>query len=88
MDLAESVVRREADGTYKRMGLTYDQLLEPMLIWSMGDDPFAFKQLTADEILKREQGFVDGLARRSIDEPESMFEYEMLRRRTPPTSPS
>ena len=88
VDLAESVVRSEADGTYKRMVLTYDQLLEPMLVWSMGDDPFAFKQLTADEITNREQGFVDGLARRSTDEPESMFEYEMLRRRTPPTSPS
>lgn len=53
VDLAESVVRSEADGTYKRMVLTYDQLLEPMLVWSMGDDPFAFKQLTADEITKR-----------------------------------
>jgi hypothetical protein len=54
----------------------------------MGDDPFAFKQLSADEIAKREQGFVGSLARRSADEPESMFEYEMLHRRTPPTSPS
>jgi hypothetical protein len=70
------------------MVLTYDQLLEPMLVWSMGNDPFAFKQLTADEIARREQGFVDSLAGRSADEPESMFEYEMLHRRTRSTSPS
>ncbi|WP_338538888.1 hypothetical protein N5P18_05025 [Janibacter terrae] len=87
MDLAQSVVRNEVDGTYMRMALTYDQLLEPRLAWSIGGDPFAFKQLTSGEIAKRERDFVDGLARRSTDEAESMFEYEMLNRHTPPTSP-
>jgi len=88
VNLTQSVVRSEVDGTYIRMVLTYDQLLEPMLVCLMGADPFAFNQLTADEITKREQGFVNGLARRSTDEPESMFDYEMLRPHTPPTSPS
>lgn len=86
VDLTPSVVRSEEDGSYKRMVLTYDQLLEPMLIWAMGADPFAFKKLTREEISKRELAFVDGLARRSIDEPESMFEYEMLRKSTPPAN--
>lgn len=86
VDLAPSVVRHEADGTYKRIVLTYDQLLEPMLIWSMGSDPFALNPLSAEDIAKREQSFVEGLARRSDDEPESMFEYDMLHKHMPPKS--
>lgn len=86
--MARSVVRNEVDGTYRRMVLTYDQLLEPMLIWGMGADPFAFNQLTSDEIAKREQNFVDRLVQLSTDEPESMLEYEMLRPRTRPTPPT
>lgn len=88
VDMARSVVRNEVDGTYRRMVLTYDQLLEPMLIWGMGADPFAFNQLTSDEIAKREQNFVDRLVQLSTDEPESMLEYEMLRPRTRPTPPT
>jgi hypothetical protein len=86
VDLGPSVLRNEADGTYKRMVLTYDQLLKPMLIWSMGSDPFALTVLSPEDIEKREQSFVESLARRSDDEPASMFEYEMLRKRTPPAS--
>lgn len=81
--LAASVLRHDADETYKRMVLTYDHLLEPMLVWSMGSDPFALDPLSADDIAKREQSFAEGIARRSDDEPESMFEYEMLHRHTP-----
>lgn len=82
-DLTQLVLRHEADGTYKRMVLTYDRLLEPIPLWSMGDDPFALTPLSADAIAKREQSFVEGLASRSSDEPGSMFEYEMLHRHKP-----
>lgn len=86
VDLAPSVVRAEADGTYKRMVLTYDQLLEPMLTWSMGADPFALNPLSAEDIGKRENAFVDGLASRSENEHESTFEYDLLYKHTPPKS--
>lgn len=86
VDLGPSVLRNEADGTYKRIVLTYDQLLEPMLVWSMGSDPFALNALSREDIAKREQSFVETLASRSEEEPASMFEYEMLRKRTPPES--
>jgi len=86
--LATLVLRHETDGTYKRMVLTYDRLLDPIPVWAMGADPFVLDPLSADDIAKREQSFVDGLARRSDDEPESMFEYDMLHKHTPPTSSS
>ena len=74
------MLRHEVDGTYKRIVLIYDHLLDPRLIWAMGDDPFELAALTPDEIAEREQSFVDGLARRADDQPRSMFEYGMLHR--------
>lgn len=84
-ELLPLILRHEADGTYKRIVLTYDRILEPMLVWSMGRDPFALTALTEDEIVERERSFVDGLVRRSDDESNSMFEYEMLNKHRPAT---
>lgn len=80
----EASVDRNADGSYKRMALTYDQLLKPRLSWAMGSDPFRFSALSLEEVETREKEFVDRLARGSTDEAESMFEYEMLRPYVPP----
>jgi hypothetical protein len=86
-DLTSLVLRHEVDGTYKRIVLTYDHLLDPRLIWAMGDDPFVLAALTPDEIAERERSFVDGLASRADDQPRSMFEYGMLHRHKPASEP-
>lgn len=88
VDLESLVLRHETDGTYARIALTYDQLLEPLLFWSMGADPFALRTLTPEDIADRERAFVRNLADRSDGEPSSMFEYDMLRRRTSPEATS
>lgn len=85
-DLGLLVARHDRDGTYKRMVLTYDRLLDPNPIWALGDDPFALTIMSADEIANRERGFVDSLATRSTDVHDSMFEYEMLNRHVTTTS--
>jgi len=50
----ESLASRNADGTHKRMVLTYDQLLDTTLVWNWGSDPFAWKVLTPVEIEERQ----------------------------------
>lgn len=47
------------DGSYKRIFLTYDQLLDPSPHWVMQSDPFQEKILTDEEISDREARFVD-----------------------------
>ena len=86
-DLTPFVLRHEVDGTYKRVVLTYDHLLNPRLIWAMGDDPFELVALTPDGISEREKSFVDGLVRLADDQPGSMFEYEMLHPAKPSSEP-
>lgn len=76
-DLTQLVVRHE-DGPYKRMVLTFDRLLDPAPYWSMGHDPFGLKPLTADDIVKREKSFVEGLLRKASDGASSALEYDLL----------
>ena len=49
---------RGSDGSHLRMTLSYDAILTPHAIWSIGNDPFEWKPLTADEIQKRQSDFV------------------------------
>jgi hypothetical protein len=54
------------DGTYRRMLLTYDALLEPFAMWALGSDPFAWHALTAEEVSERESKFVLALADQAL----------------------
>ncbi|KFI82963.1 hypothetical protein A9A89_0936 [Bifidobacterium psychraerophilum DSM 22366] len=78
--LSTSLVTRNSDGTYRRMALTYDQLLDPHPIWALGSDPFAIRKLTEEEITEREKEFVTSLKRRA-EEPDAGWQaYLMLHR--------
>lgn len=68
------------DGTYSRIALSYDQLLNPMVIWGAGDDPFSPNALDRSEITEREKGFVAGLVARGKEEFNDWLTYSMLRR--------
>lgn len=69
-----------AEGTYKRIVLAYDRLLEPQPFWAMGDDPFALTPLSTDDIEERETAFIKSLGQRASDGPGSAFEFDMLHR--------
>ena len=79
-DLSRLVLRRESDGTYERIVLTYDRLLDPAPFWSFSGDPFALVALTPDEISKREQDFVARLEGGVSDVNASWLEWHMLHR--------
>lgn len=75
-----SLVARNSDGTYQRIALTYDQLLDPHPMWVLGGDPFAIKKLTDEEITEREKEFVTSL-KRQAEEPNTDWQaYLMLHR--------
>lgn len=81
-----SLVTRNRDGTYQRIVLTYDQLLDPHPIWALGGDPFAIRKLTDKEISEREKEFVTSLKRRA-EEPDTDWQaYLMLHRHSRPQS--
>lgn len=54
--------------------LTYDHLLEPSPVWTMGSDPFSNSPMTSDQISSREGQFVE-LCRR-LGSPDSGFTLE------------
>lgn len=83
-DLGALHVADEAKGSYQRIVLTYDHLLDPTPFWSMGADPFALSALTEEEIEDRERRFVDTLVDRATNSNESWFEGGMLNRYEPP----
>lgn len=72
---------RRADGTHDRMVLTYDHLLDPRAIWTLGHDPFAPARLTVDEIKEREKEFVASLTARAQESDVDWLAYSMKRRR-------
>lgn len=81
-----SLVTRNRDGTYQRIALTYDQLLDPHPIWALGGDPFVIRKLTDKEIAEREKEFVTSLKRRA-EEPDTDWQaYLMLYRHSRPQS--
>lgn len=77
----DDIAARYDDGTHRRMALTYDALLKPHAIWSMGADPFDAQALSREQIGEREKEFVDAVARRATDTPRDWLTYSMLRRR-------
>lgn len=69
------------DGTYARVALFYDHLLDAHPIWALGDDPFEQAPLKRDEIAAREEKFVTALVTRSKENDFDWLAYSMLRRR-------
>lgn len=78
------IATRNPDGTHLRMALTYDHLLQPHVMWGLGDDPFELQALDDDAIATREKEFVASLVRRAKDADTDWFTYSMLRRRQAP----
>lgn len=83
-DLGAHHVADEAEGSYRRIVLTYEHLLDLTPLWSLGADPFALFALTEQEIEDRERRFVDSLVDRATNSNESWFEGDMLNRYEPP----
>ncbi|WP_211268432.1 hypothetical protein [Oerskovia enterophila] len=72
--------RRDSAGVRTRVVLSYDRLLSVHPVWSMGDDPFAIRTMSQEEIDEREAAFVSSLA--GIDPGDrSWLEYSMLETR-------
>ncbi|WP_028266980.1 hypothetical protein [Arthrobacter sp. MA-N2] len=63
-----------------RVILSYDRLLDPTPVWSLGGDPFAWDPLTAEQIHARETAFVNRLAQRFEAGPFDWLEDRMLDR--------
>lgn len=76
-----SLSTRNADGTYKRLALTYDQLLESHPSWTLNEDPFAVQEISVEEIATREKQFVTSLAKKFKEPDTDWLTYSMLRRR-------
>jgi hypothetical protein len=71
---------RGLDAEHFRLILSYDALLDPLAIWSLGNDPFAWTPLTAEEIAARETRFVKQLQSRAESGPYDWHADTMLRR--------
>lgn len=88
-DQFSTLVSRHNDGSYKRIALTYDHILNPRPIWSLDDDPVAWSPMSTDEIRDREETFVKGLMDASRHSGIDWFESELLHRpRSHPSSSS
>lgn len=85
-DLLSSHATRNADGTHLRVALTYDLLLQPHPMWTLGGDPFALTELSADDISKREKEFTAFLTARANEADTDWLAYSMLRRRETPNT--
>lgn len=72
------------DGTYQRLALTYDHLLEPSPMWALDDDPFDLEPLNEEKIKEREAAFVSSLRELTGDTDKDWFTYSMLQRRATP----
>lgn len=71
---------RALDGTYRRILLTYDALLEPFAVWSLGADPFAWRPLTPEQVADRESKFVASLADQAIHRGDDWQADEIMRK--------
>ncbi len=86
-DSLDSIPTRNADGTHRRMVLTYDHLLDDHPVWAMSSDPFAFAPMDDHEIEIREKQFVSFLSNRAKEANTDWLAYSMLRRRNAGTAP-
>ncbi|WP_427136171.1 hypothetical protein [Pseudarthrobacter sp. S9] len=83
LEASTDFIRLEGrDDTKKhfRLILSYDRLLDPTPIWSLGGDPFEWIPLTREQIQEREAGFVQRLTQRAEDGPFDWLANTMLRR--------
>lgn len=81
LGMDESLALFNSDGSYDRVWLTYDQLLEEHPIWALGGDPFELRSMSRDEIDVREAAFVTMLVTRAKENQGDWLTYSMLRRR-------
>ncbi|MBT1607961.1 hypothetical protein NY542_00175 [Curtobacterium flaccumfaciens pv. betae] len=72
---------RNSDGTYARVALSYDHMLDAHPMWALGDDPFEQAPLSRDDIAAREEKFVAFLVARAKESNFDWLAYSMLRRR-------
>lgn len=82
--LMEPLALRDADGTHRRLALTYDLLLDPHPTWALGGDPFTAETLNDDDIAARQKEFVAFLTTRAKETDTDWLAYSMLRRRETP----
>jgi hypothetical protein len=72
--------RRGEDVAPYRLILSYDRLLDPTPVWTLGGDPFEWNPLTPEQIQERESDFVRRLDQRGEDGPLDWLTQTMLRR--------
>jgi hypothetical protein len=84
--LLNQLAIRNANGTHRRLTLTYDHLLDRHPMWALNDDPFAARELDTNEISTREKEFVTSLSTRAKEVDTDWLAYSMLRRRNAPAS--
>ncbi len=71
----------QLDGTRHRVVLTYESLLTPHPVFTLGGDPFAWKAMTHQEVEAREKDFVKLLVSQRQDGYSTHLDYDMTRRR-------
>lgn len=71
-----------------RFLLSYDTLLDPHPVWSLGTDPFAWSPLDATQIQEREREFVTRLAVEADDATSDWLAGHMLRKPSLPAPPN
>lgn len=63
-----------------RILLTYDHLLDPHPFWALGGDPFAFRNISEEQLGNRRSGFTDALrrygARRRTADSDEHFDFD------------
>ncbi|MGR0218633.1 hypothetical protein [Agromyces sp. ZXT2-6] len=69
------------DGSYRRLTISYDSLLQSHSFWGLGADPFENAALTPDEIASRQADFVKGLVARADDTVGDWLAYSLLQPR-------
>lgn len=76
---------KNQDGSYSRILLTYDALLDPFPVWTLGQDPFEWHAMSDEEISKRESAFVRGLADQSSETSRDWSAEWMMKKPQRPT---
>jgi hypothetical protein len=64
-----------------RLVLTYDQLLDPHPVHRLAEDPYAWRQISDEELGERSANFTRSLARIGDSSQRSWFEEDLLYRR-------
>lgn len=76
--VADDWIATHEDGSYKRMVLTYDRLLDPTPTWASQEDPFRMSHLSKADIKKREARFLDFVYNSSQNENRQPFFERLL----------